>query len=83
VKKALEAALVAAALISGFCLLYSWRARREAAAHPPRPVVTLGSDPGTGGAKPARGVSALPLLRLSRRPKPRPAAAVPPPASGS
>lgn len=85
-KKVLEAALVVVTLGMGFYVFQAWRARREEAARPPSnlptgPGVDLENpDDPAPRARPRRGVVELPMVKLSRPPKPqREGAAVPPP----
>ena len=88
-KKTLEAVLIVAALAIGVFLLRLWRVQADLAAH--RPVASPSARPGTdregspqaaGGAPHAGSVSALPMIKLTRTPKPlHRASAVPAPAS--
>ena len=85
-KKALEAAVVLAVLALGAFVVRSAIARRDAASRPAGdPALRAGPDTAAPGApyeaKPAGGVDSLPMLKLTRPPKPnRRPAAVPPPA---
>jgi hypothetical protein len=86
VKKALEAAVVAAALAIAFYVLHAWHARRELSARP-RAAAPMGPGPDLENPdapapreRPKRGVVELPMVKLSRPPKPvREGAPVPPP----
>ena len=86
-KRLLEAALVAVVLGLGFYVIRAWRARRELAVRPPA-VRPLGPGPDLENpddraprARPRRGVVELPMVKLTRPPKPsRAGVDVPPPA---
>jgi len=87
-KRTLEAVLVLAALALGAYVVRTALARRELAAHPP--VMNPASGPGEDAAQPGvpeararRGVQGLPMVKMSRPPKPdrRPAVVPPPSAS--
>ena len=76
-KKALEAALVVAALFLSVFVFYRWRLRQELAARPASPATHPGEDvenPGAAwaprGAVHPVAVTSLPSIRISSSPKP-------------
>jgi hypothetical protein len=87
-KKALEAALVVVTLAIGFFVLHSWLAQRRLAASPvskvplgPGPDLEDPDAPAPRGPQ-KRSVTELPMVKLSRPPKPAGIdSAVPPPAA--
>jgi hypothetical protein len=88
-KKALEAAVVAAVLALGVFVARSVIARREAAERPPAgdPSLHAGPDAAPGAPydpAPSRAAQRLPMLKLNRPPKAdrRPAAVPPPTTTG-
>jgi hypothetical protein len=80
-KRALEAALVLAALALGAFFVRQAAVGREAGrAAGGDPALRAGPDGAPYAEKPRTGVEILPMLKLTRPPKPsRRAAAVPPP----
>ena len=88
-KRTLEAALVLAALALGAYVVRQSLSRRALAAHPPvfDPASAPGADvedPDAAPSTSARGVTGLPMIKLSRPAKPsRHAASVPPPVSAA
>lgn len=82
-KKALETVLVLAALAIGVYVLRQWR-QRTVERPRPNPALRPGTDVEPGAPAPSgpasRGVTALPMIKLSSPPKAtRRSAAVPPP----